>query len=103
MSDPHPVSDPARPQRSEAAYQERISRYAAKYAAETVSAEPPEWVEPTHRNIEKLLSGCVRPPAEDELHDIQVEFFATYSHGGYGPQLPERRLTYYAADGDNGT
>lgn len=79
------------------AHQKRISAYAAKFAAETVSAEPAEWVEPTSHHLARILAGCVRPPRYDELSAIRDEFLHQYSNGGYGPQLPNRRMTYHRA------
>lgn len=76
----------------------RNSAYAAKFAAETVSAEPPRWVEPTHCNLEKILSQCARVPKESELAAIRDQFLHGYSRGEYGPQLPSRRMTYHCPD-----
>lgn len=69
--------------------------YAAKFAAQSVCAEPPVWIEPTVHNLERELAGCVRPPKAHELTAIAQEFLRSYSAGDYGPQLPGRRMTYH--------
>lgn len=59
----------------------RIERYAAKFAAETVSSEPPCLVEPTLDNLAVYLASCVRPPHADELPAIREMFIRHYATG----------------------
>lgn len=56
----------------------RIQRYAAKFAADTISQEPPRTVAPTLDNIAHILRNCVRPPHAEELESIRQRFVAEY-------------------------
>lgn len=84
-----------RERRMEAKRLDLMRKYAAKFAAESVSAEPARWIEPTNHHLARVLAGCVRPPHEDELYQIREAFLTAYSAGEYGPQLSERRMTYH--------
>jgi hypothetical protein len=56
----------------------RIAGYAAKVAAETVSAEPPSRPDLSDAALAELLKGCVRPPKAEELSAIRTMFLAYY-------------------------
>jgi len=55
-----------------------IELYAAKFAAETISAEPPRLIRPTRGNLRFALSRCVKAPPEEMLELIRQEFKRTY-------------------------
>lgn len=60
-----------------------ISQYAAKFAADTICYEPPEWVEPTDGNLATALGRCVRPPHAVELPAIRAAFLDAFTAGRY--------------------
>lgn len=57
----------------------RVEMAAAKFAAETVSMEPPRYVEPTDENLSRLFAGCVKPPPVDLHDDIRAAFAREYA------------------------
>jgi hypothetical protein len=56
----------------------RISMFAAKFAADTVSAEPASYVEPTDANLSAAFAGCSRPPTVELYPEIRALFIAVY-------------------------
>lgn len=56
----------------------KAHRYAAKFAAETVSYEPPEWVEPTDEAFAECFKNCARVPAPSVYPLIREAFLAEY-------------------------
>lgn len=56
----------------------KAHRYAAKFAAETVSYEPPTWVEPTDEAFAACFAHCVRVPPAEVYPLIREAFFAEY-------------------------
>lgn len=62
------------------------NRYAAKFAAETVSYEPPAWVEPTDEAFAACFAGCVRVPPGD-MYELIREIFLTK----YGALRPDNQ------------
>ena len=52
--------------------------YAAKFAAETVSYEPPQWVEPTDEAFVACFAHCVRVPPASVYPLIRESFLAEY-------------------------
>ena len=56
----------------------KAHRYAAKFAAETVSYEPPTWVEPTDEAFAECFAHCVRVPPAEVYPLIREAFLAEY-------------------------
>lgn len=56
----------------------KAHRYAAKFAAETVSYEPPAWVEPTDEAFADCFAHCVRVPPVKVYPLIREVFLAEY-------------------------
>jgi len=57
----------------------RMEGYAAKFAAETILAEPPTQWEPTDRNLAHVLYNCGRPPRMSEYAAIRDHFQRIYN------------------------
>jgi hypothetical protein len=57
----------------------RVEMFAAKFAADTVSAEPARYVEPTDANLSAAFAGCSRPPASGLYPEIRALFTSTYA------------------------
>jgi hypothetical protein len=57
----------------------RVTAYAAKFAAETVLAEPPRYVEPTDVNLAATFAGCGRPTPVALYEAVRAEFAAQYA------------------------
>lgn len=55
------------------------ARYAARFAAETVCYEPPQWKDPTDEAFAAHFAGCVRVPPSDMYPLIRDAFLAEYS------------------------
>jgi hypothetical protein len=51
---------------------QRARGYAAKFRAETVSYEPPRFVEPTDANLASCFAWCVRRPRPAEYPAIRA-------------------------------
>jgi hypothetical protein len=49
----------------------RATGYAAKFRAETISAEPPRRILPTDANLKSILDRCARPARPDEYPAIR--------------------------------
>lgn len=58
--------------------QMRAKGYAAKFAAETILAEPSEFKDPTNTTLAQHLSYCARPPKHHMYNLIRKEFWAIY-------------------------
>lgn len=71
--------------------QNQIQDYAGRFAAQTVQADPPTWVEPTDHHLARVLGVELQ---YDECTDIRHRFLRTYSDGGYGPMLAGRQIDY---------
>lgn len=56
----------------------KAHRYAAKFAAETVSYEPPKWVEPTDEAFADCFKLCVLVPPANAYPLIREAFLAEY-------------------------
>jgi hypothetical protein len=54
----------------------KAHRYAGKFAAETVSYEPPEWVEPTDEAFADCFKHCVQVPPASMYPLIREAFLA---------------------------
>lgn len=52
----------------------RVETFAAKFAADTVCAEPPRYVKPTNTNLRRAFANCGRPPDADLYDDIRAAF-----------------------------
>jgi hypothetical protein len=55
-------------------YARRVEGYAAKFAAETISYEPPRHVEPTDEALERTFAHCVKPAPRELYDDIRAAF-----------------------------
>ncbi|WP_431728507.1 hypothetical protein [Verrucosispora sp. TAA-831] len=66
----------------------RREGYAAKFAAETVSAEPPRYVAPTDAAFAATFAHCVGVPATGEYPAIREAFERLFAVGGETVELP---------------
>lgn len=64
--------------RREAARAARPSKYAAKFAAETVSAEPARYVDPTDGAFAETFANCGRIPPASTYPAIRAAFMSEY-------------------------
>lgn len=70
MNVPDPTLDPR--------WAAKAHHYAAKFAAETVSYEPPAWVEPADEAFAACFRNCARVPPATVYPLIREVFLAEY-------------------------
>ena len=79
--------------------QNQIQSYADSFAAQTVQADPPTWVEPTDHHIARVLGVELQ---YDECSDIRHTFLRPVWHDTLTatarPTHAGRTITHYACD-----